>query len=57
MIVSAADMARAARVDPKRFRHHLRLQRFDWHRHNERWLATEDSAEHRAMLKVLETLR
>ena len=50
-------MARAARVDPKRFRHHLRLQRFDWHRHNERWLATEDSAEHRAMLKVLETLR
>ena len=57
MIVSAADMARAVKVDPKRFRHHLRLKRFSWHRHNERWLVTEVSDEHRAMLEVLQKLR
>jgi hypothetical protein len=57
LIVSAVDMARAAKIDPKRFRHHLRLQRFAWHRHNQPWLAAEGSDEHRAMAKVLETLR
>ncbi|MFN4095696.1 MAG: hypothetical protein ACK4GG_02885 [Sphingomonas sp.] len=50
-------MADAAGVSDKRFRHHLRLENFSWHRHSERWLVTEGSEEHQAMLKVLARLR
>ncbi len=36
--VTAIEMARAAGIDPKRFRQALQEEKLDWHRHNERWL-------------------
>jgi hypothetical protein len=50
-MVSAADMARNAGIDPKAFRHRLRLGkeqgRFTWHKQkNQRWVAVKDSPEH-----------
>lgn len=52
--VTAADMARAAGVDPKLFRRELRAERFPWHRHNDRWTVTEGSDRHIEMRRVLE---
>lgn len=55
--VAAADMARAAGVDPKLFRRKLREACFDWHAHNAPWRAVEDDARHEQMKAVLKDLR
>lgn len=55
-LVTAADMARSAGIDPKRFRAALRQANINWHPHNGRWEALRDSAEHRDMLQVLKFL-
>jgi hypothetical protein len=52
-VATAADMARAAGVDPKRFRAALRLAGFEWHNHGERWIVVAGSAEHEEMKRVL----
>lgn len=55
-MVTAADLARSADVDPKRFRAALRQANLDWHSHNGKWEVLHDSAEYRDMIEVLELL-
>jgi len=55
-MVSAAEMARAAGVSPKRFRAALRKERFPWHQYNDRWTAERGSDRHLAMQRVLQAL-
>jgi hypothetical protein len=54
--VTAAEMARAAGINPKRFRGELRKTNFAWHHHNERWTVLRDSPEHNEMRRVLSTI-
>ena len=55
--VTAVEMARAAGVNPKKFRRALRQENFPWHEHSDRWTVGLDSPEHRDMSRVLEHLR
>lgn len=54
--VTAIKLARAAGIDPKRFRQALRAERLPWHQHYERWVVLEGSVEHSDMLRVLSEL-
>lgn len=56
MFVTAEDMARAAKLSPKRFRAALRRADFGWHAHYARWTAEYGSPEHADMLKVLKLM-
>lgn len=51
--VTAVEMARAAGVDPKRFRQRLREARLAWHAHNAPWRVVEHSDRHEQMQAVL----
>ncbi|SED40077.1 hypothetical protein SAMN05444161_3125 [Rhizobiales bacterium GAS191] len=57
-IVTAADMARHVGIDPKAFRHRLRMAkdegRLTWHKQKgQRWVAARDSPEPHEMQGVL----
>lgn len=54
--IKAVDMAKEARIDPKKFRQALRDEGFRWHGHNDRWTVEQGSDEHKAMQKVLHRL-
>lgn len=54
--ITAADMARTKRVDPKRFRAALRIANLSWHRHDQPWTVERGSAEHLQMQAVLAQL-
>jgi len=54
--VNAVDLARAAGIDPKRFRHALRDANLPWHGQYERWIVTEGGPEHQDMERVLSVL-
>lgn len=58
--VTAAELARDAGIDPKRFRRELRLAEdrgeIAWHRKWDRWSVPCDSPEHRDMERVLTNL-
>ena len=49
-------MARAAGIDPKRFRSALRKACLRWHAHNGAWEVQNGSAQHADMQRVLDTL-
>ncbi|KSB88421.1 hypothetical protein AS593_05155 [Caulobacter vibrioides] len=51
--VTAVEMARAAGVDPKRFRQKLREARLAWHAHNAPWRVVEHGPRHEQMVAVL----
>lgn len=52
-VVSAAEMARLAGVDPKTFRAALRRENLDWHTHNGSWTVVDGSPEHADLERVL----
>lgn len=52
-VVSAAEMARLAGVDPKTFRAALRRENLDWHTHNGSWTVTAGSPQHANLRRVL----
>lgn len=54
--VTAAEIARAAGIDPKTFRAALRRANLNWHAHYEKWEVPFGSAEHRDMSDVLASL-
>lgn len=54
--ITAVEMARAAGIEPKRFRAALRVASLPWHRHLMPWIAVEGSGEHRDMIAVLNSL-
>lgn len=54
--VTAAEIARAAGIDPKTFRAALRRAKLNWHAHYEKWEVPFGSAEHRDMSDVLASL-
>lgn len=54
--VTAAEIARAADIDPKSFRAALRRANLNWHAHYEKWEVPFGSAEHRDMSDVLASL-
>jgi catechol 2,3-dioxygenase-like lactoylglutathione lyase family enzyme len=54
--VTAAEIARADEIDPKRYRKALRDADLPWHGHNERWTVVEGGPEHQDMLRVLNRL-
>jgi hypothetical protein len=56
-LVTAADMARANGIDPKRFRAALRAAGLDRHSHNGRWQVTSGSHAHHAMERVMTQLK
>jgi hypothetical protein len=51
--ITAIEMARKAKIDPKQFLAVLRDENFDWHKRNGRWTVEIGSEEHRAMQRVL----
>ena len=59
-IVTAAELARDAGIDPKRLRRELRLAegsgKITWHRKWDRWAAPLGSPEHHDMERVLTDL-
>jgi hypothetical protein len=55
-MVTAAEMARAVGIDPKRSRQALRDRKFSWHSHNADWNVEQDSERHREMIAVLARL-
>lgn len=55
-MVTAAEIARAAGIDPKTFRAALRRAKLNWHAHYEKWEVPFGSAEHRDMSDVLASL-
>lgn len=57
MIVTAAEMAREAGIDPKRFRGALRSAKFPWHEHDQPWRVERGSFEHQQMLEVLNGMK
>ncbi|MCL6741772.1 hypothetical protein LZ518_11605 [Sphingomonas sp. RB56-2] len=57
MIVTAAEMARAVGIDPKRFRSALRAANFPWHGRDQPWSVEQGSSEHRQLAEVLDGLR
>ena len=54
--VTAAEIARAAGIDPKTFRAALRRANLNWHAHYEKWEVPFGSAEHHEMSEVLASL-
>lgn len=54
--ITAVEMARAADVDPKRFRAALRAAQFDWHVPNTPWEMVADSVEHRDLQRILDQI-
>jgi hypothetical protein len=54
--VTAAEIARAAGIDPKTFRAALRRANLNWRAHYEKWEVPFGSAEHRDMSDVLASL-
>ena len=54
--VSAVEMAKAAGIDPKRFRQALRDEEFDWHVHGASWTVNRHGPEHLDMERVLRRL-
>ncbi len=54
--VTAAELARAAGIDPKTFRAALRRANLNWHAHYEKWEVPFGSAEHSDMSDVLASL-
>lgn len=54
--VTAAEIARAAGIDPKTFRAALRRANLNWHAHYEKWEVPFGSAEHHDMSDVLASL-
>lgn len=54
--VTAAEIARAAGIDPKTFRAALRRANLIWHAYYEKWEVPFGSAEHRDMSDVLASL-
>ena len=55
-MISAIELAKAAGIDPKRFRAALRGAGLQWHSHNGRWEVRIGSTEHADMTRVLDTL-
>lgn len=55
-MTTAAEMARAAGIDTKRFRAAFRGACLPWHSHNRSWIVRVGSAEHADMQQVLTTL-
>jgi hypothetical protein len=55
--VTAEEMAKEAKINPKKFRHALRKENFSWHVHYARWTVRRHSPEHKAMERVLDSLR
>jgi hypothetical protein len=53
---NAVEMARAAGIDPKRFRSALRKACLRWHAHTGSWEVQVGSAQHADMQRVLDTL-
>ena len=51
--ITATQMARKARIDPRLFREVLCDENFDWHKRNDHWTVEIGSDEHRAMQRVL----
>jgi hypothetical protein len=51
--ITAIEMARKAKIEPRLFREVLRDENFDWHKRNDRWTVEIGSKEHRAMQRVL----
>ena len=49
-------MAKAAGIDPKRFRQALRDEEFDWHIHGASWTVNRSGPEHLDMERVLRRL-
>ena len=47
--ITAIEMARKAKIDPKQFLAVLRDENFDWHKRNDRWTVEIGSEEHRAI--------
>ena len=54
--VSAVEMAKAAGIDPKRFRQALRDEEFDWHIHGANWTVNRGGPDHLDMERVLRRL-
>lgn len=54
--VTAAEIARAAGIDPKTFRAALRRANLNWHAHYEKWEVPFGSAGHSDMSDVLASL-
>ena len=54
--VSAVEMAKAAGIDPKRFRQALRDEEFDWHIHGASWTVNRGGPDHLDMERVLRRL-
>ncbi len=52
-LVTADEMARAAGISSKTFRHCLRQRNLRWHRHYDRWTVWRGSNQHRDMQAVL----
>lgn len=55
-LITAADMARAAKIDPKTFRAALRRANLRWHRHDDPWEVVKGGPKHADMQAVLATL-
>jgi hypothetical protein len=51
--ITAIEMARKARIDPRVFSQVLRDENFDWHKRHGRWTVEMCSAEHKALHRVL----
>jgi hypothetical protein len=51
--ITAIEMARKARIDPKLFCEVLRDENFDWHKRHDRWTVEIGGEEHTAMQRVL----
>ncbi|MGX9148395.1 hypothetical protein, partial [Mesorhizobium sp. 128a] len=50
---NAAEMAKAAGIDPDKFREALRGCDFVWHKRNDDWTVEVDSREHESMRTVV----
>jgi len=55
-LVTAAEIARAHGLDPKRYRQALRDARLGWYIHGAPWTVEEGSPRHRDLLRVLDGL-
>ena len=51
--ITAIEMARKAKINPRLFCEVLRDENFDWHKHKDRWTVEMGSEQHRAMQRVL----
>jgi hypothetical protein len=51
--ITAIEMARKAKINPRLFFEVLRDENSDWHKHKDRWTDETGTEEHRAMQRVL----